>query len=393
MLISVLVCFEVAAHDVRAADSADTTAPIRVTLPTPDIPGGVDLRLGLIDNVTVLPDGRIAVIGDTFASSRVYVRIYDPITGADEIRYAPLSSDFELAGGLDSPVAALGDTLFIYGSGATLLRAGPRSSVADPVAIHEEDVLEHLNPANPDALASSQRAVGSIVEDRDSVLVGWWEDISANPDADDRCGVGAAVARVSSDGRLVWRWQDPGGGFGFPNGMVVLESGIIVVQIDGDGAREDMGTMLNPCVNGSESVVALTSDGDEIARLDLPWGTAVGPLSLSANGNEALATAHFDDGADAILRIGVDDNKIALRRVDLPEHILDSRYSGSIVTTLIQGGYRILTDLPSELILDEQANVSDRGVLKAVMGTSCSVQGDRAVICWAVDEVAFLPLH
>jgi hypothetical protein len=377
----------------NAEESADTIAPIRVTLPTPDIPSGVDLRLGLTNDVTMLPDGRIAVIGYTFVSSRVYVRIYDPRTGADEIRYAPLSSDFELANRLDSPVAALGETLFIYGSGVTLLRAGPRSSVADPVAIHEEDSPEHSNPADPDANVNSLRAVGSIIEDRDSVLVGWWEDVPTNPDADDRCGVGATVARVSSDGRLVWRWQDPRGGFGFPNEMAVLASGTIIVQIDGGGAREDMGTIMNPCVNGSESVVALTPDGNEIARLDLPWGTAVGPLSLSADGNEALATARFDDGPDAILRIGLDDKNIMLRRIELSEHILDSRYSGSIVTTLMRGGYRILTDIPSELILDEQANVIDGRVLTAVMGRGCSVQGDRAVICWAGDEVALLPLH
>lgn len=393
MLLSILVCFGIAAHKVGAADDTDTIAPIRVTLPTPDIPGGVDLRLGLTDDVTMLPDGRIAVIGYTFASSRVYVRIYDPRTGADEIRYAPLSSDFELANRLDSPVVALGDTLFIYGSRVTLLRAGPRSSVAEPVAIHEEDSPEHLNPADPDANVNSLRAVGSIIGDRDSVLVGWWEDVPTNPDADDRCGVGATVARVSSDGRLVWRWQDPRGGFGFPKEMAVLASGTIIVQIDGDGAREDMGTIMNPCVNGSESVVALTPDGNEIARLDLPWGTIVGPLSLSADGNEALATARFDDGPDAILRIGLDDKNITLRRVELSEHILDSRYSGSIVTTLMRGGYRILTDIPSELILDEQANVIDGRVLKAVMGRGCSVQGGGAVICWAGDEVAFLPLH
>ncbi|MGH6939526.1 hypothetical protein [Hypericibacter sp.] len=393
MLLSILVCFGIAAPKVGAADDTDIIAPIRITLPMPDIPGGVDLRLGLTDSVTMLPDGRIAVIGYTFASSRVYVRIYDPRTGADEIRYAPLSSDFELANRLNSPVAAIGDTLFIYGSRVTLLRAGPRSSVADPVAIHEEDSPEHSNPADPDANVNSLRAVGSIIEDRDSVLVGWWEDVSTNPDADDRCGVGATVARVSSDGRLVWRWQDPRGGFGFPNEMAVLASGTIIVQIDGGGAREDMGTIMNPCVNGSESVVALTPDGNEIARLDLPWGTAVGPLSLSADGNEALATARFDDGPDAILRISLDDNKITLRRVDLSKQILDSRYSGSIVTTLRRGGYRILTDIPSELILDEQANVSDGRVLNTVMGRGCSVQGDRAVICWAGDEVTFLPLH
>lgn len=369
----------VALHPGHADEGGEIPEPITITLSKAKLQPVAALQNAKIDHIDFLPDGRIAVIGGVSPADGGYLRIIDPKTGDVEEHYLP---DGNGIGGLDRTgpeVAVVGDATFLYTSNGVVQRF-----------LSQDAVVEGRSGIVVDPGLDVEAAAGAMSADRDSVLVSWWEmDPSKRSN---ECGDGAAIARLSSEGKAIWRWQDPKAGFNFPNDILVLADGTILVLVKG-GPNEWMGTMWNFCAHGQEYLVALAPDGRELARLDLPANVWLESLSLGWNGAEVIATAGPIGGdLDAIMRIRIESGRLRLDRIEVAGKVSKVSPYGAIATSLEAGGYRLILWTGEVVTLDECGDVVS-AYSPALGGDRCHIQGNRGLICWSEREISVLPLR
>ncbi|MFZ5792053.1 MAG: hypothetical protein ACOY3L_15285 [Pseudomonadota bacterium] len=366
------------AGGVRAEDNDVLPPPMLISLPPLDLPPSVDQRVDHVASASLLSDGRIAVLGSTAPAENGFLRIFDPKSGTEEDHYW-VGNDG--AGPTSASVETIGDAVFIFGTGGSLWR------------VSKQDVLVSDVDFGRDTAFGSTTVSGAMLVDGKSVLLSWWE---ATPSRNEFCGNGAVVARLSPEGKVIWRWQDRQGGFYFPNDMVVLADSTILVLVEGS-PNEYMGTMWNPCVHGWEYLVALSPDGHEIARRTLPRRVWLGPLSLSWDGKEALGAVGSDifvGAAEAIMRIRVESGRILWDRVNIAAKIDGLFYEETIVTSLEKGGYLAFpAHGPLAVKLDEGGEAARIYSRPVDLTGLCGVQLGRGVLCGSGDMFALLPLQ
>jgi hypothetical protein len=382
-LAMLVVCASLAA--LRSAANADESIaaaqPMVITLAP--IPSELMWsRLGAeVAYVDLLPDGRIAVLGGKPRGPDGYLRLIDIKTGQEIYYYVPNTDGF---GGDDdgwADVAVLQDAVFIYFGGGWLRRGTIDAHSATGSSVFPNEGIE-LHPTGA--------SVGAMVADGNSVLVGWGG--LTDSDQGDDCGTGPVVARLSSDGRELWRWQDTAEKFAFPNDIAVLADGTILVLVEGY-PKGPAGVGWNFCPNDREYLVALAPDGREIGRLDLPGDMSPFPLVLSRDGTEVLATDNAPDGnLSAILHIHMEADRILMESVDVAGKVPDVRNHRALVTDLDGGGYRLIIFPGDVATLDSDNNVLGRSLPK-IDRHRCSIASHRGLVCWDKDKVTIVPLR
>lgn len=315
-----------------------------------------------------LPDGRLAIVGNTAPRENGYIRIINLKTGIEE--------DFYLVGGdgvgwidwRDSPIVMIGDAVFFLGSYGNLMRGtAERRLMADiDLGFHTEEYAD--------------AASGTILVDRDSVLVSWWESV---PSKKGYCGDGPVVARLSAEGDILWRWRDRQGGDNFPNDMVVLKDGTVVILVEGN-SLDRMGSMWEQaCGHGYEYLVALSPDGREIARRSIPRGTWLQKLSLGWDGKEVTAAGgYLYKYVNEVMRIRVEGAYMKFDRVPLSRIVPIGADDDVVATSLEEGGFNVEVGPHSvRLRIDESGEIIESTDLNPRRETSCHPQGNRYVIC------------
>ena len=368
----------------NAEEGAAKIAPIQITLP----PAGT---LGPILDVNLLSDGRVAMIGYVTDSRDTYIRVFDPRTGADEFYVEPLEGGLQPVDGIDRSNAIAGDSLFAYGVKSKLLRGPLDAARAVASSTQADETTRPLSRLQGYDLSGTKRISGAMASDGDTVLIGWWEGAYAKLRAGD-CGGGAILRRVASDGRELWRWQDKRGGFSLPKDIVALADGTILVRVNRGYGWGWIPEVSEGCFDGSAEIVALAPDGHEIDRRDLSLFLCVGPLSLSADGQDAVALAQTDDAPYAVVQFGIEESRIRLRRLDLPEKIPDIGCQSNAATTTLQGGYRVTANHDGVLTLDDRGHPLAWEPFPTNQAMECKGHGDQGVVCWKDNQVAILPL-
>lgn len=373
-----LFAFPPASH---AEEAAAALQPVTMTLPP--IPSEVMWsRLGAeIAYVDLLPDGRIAVLGGKPRGPDGYLRLIDMKTGQETYYYVPDSDGFGAGDHGWADVAVLEDAVFIYSDGGSLRRAAIDRRSATGSSVFPNGHVE-LHPMGA--------APGAMVTDHNSVLVGWGGLIDS--DEGDGCGTGPVVVRLSSEGKEIWRWQDPSEKFAFPNDIVVLADGTILVLVEGDASR-GIGRGWNSCPSDLEYLLALSPDGHEIGRVDLPPDVSPLPLVLSEDGTEVLATDNGPDGnLSAILHIRVEGNRIQIEPVNVVGKVSDVDNHTALVSRLDNGGYRLII-FPGDIVtLDRDKNLVDRS-FPSIERHHCSLRSGRGLVCWSKDRVSVISLR
>lgn len=370
-----LVCLLLGISSSHAGDSSLARV---VTIPlTPVSPQAIWSALdGKIEYVDLLPGGRIAVLGGVPRGPDGYLRLIDMKTGQETYYYLPNSDGF---GGADNgwaDVAVLDDLTFIYYDGSALRRAAT-GSFAFPNS--------HVDPKSDGGAAP-----GAMVADHNSLLVGWGGLIQ--PEEGNDCGTGPVVVRLSSEGSEIWRWHDPTEKYAFPDEIVVLSDGTILALVEGNPRRWP-GYWWNACPSDLKYLVALSSDGREIARVDLPPEMSLTPLALSADGAEVLAAdVAFDGTLSAILHIRMDAGQIQIERDRVADEISTPNPHDVLVTSLEGGGYRLITFSGAVMTLDRQGHIVDRS-FPIIGGQRCSLDSGLGLVCWYEDRVSVLPLY
>jgi hypothetical protein len=379
---SIVIGSNLSTPGATAGEDVGQIVPIRIELPA------VRLPIGPILDANLLPDGRIATIGYVRDSRDTYIRVFDPRTGSDDLYVEPVAGGLQPVENIERFVAIAGDSIFFYGIKARLLRAPGVSQDTGLQEALSNETPKHLTRLQGYDLSGMKRVSGSMASAGDAILVGWWEGDSAKLRAGD-CGDGAIVTRRASDGREIWRWQDVPGRFGSPDDMVVLTDGTILVRVDW-GAVPGRGS--SGCFKNSTGIVALAADGREISRLDLSSFACIGPLSRSADGREAVAIVQTDEAPYAIIRLGMKEEQIRLRRLDLPEKIPDVGCQQTVAASMMQGGYRIVAPRGGSMAFDETGHRLESNPFPADRGMTCAGHGDQGLICWKGNDVAILPL-
>lgn len=364
-----------------ATAGANAPQPIIVTL-APIAAEQMWSRLGAeIAYVDLLPDGRIAVLGGRPRGPDGYLRLIDIKTGQETYYYVPYTDGF---GGDDDgwgSVVVLDDAVFIYFDGGWLKRGTIDRHSATGSSVFPNGDIE-LHPMGA--------AAGAMAADGNSLLVGWGGLIDS--EESDECGTGPVVARLSSEGKEIWRWRDEAEKFAFPNDIAVLADGTIIVLVEGHPGRS-AGFGWNACPNDREYLVALAPDGHEIDRRDLPVDTYPFPLALGRDGTELLATHNAPDGnLSAILRVHMEAGHIEIDAVDVAGKVSDVASYMALATSLDGGGYRLIIFPGDVVTLDSDKNVVDR-VFPGFNRHRCSIASRRGLVCWNKDQVMIIPLR
>jgi hypothetical protein len=358
--------------------------PVQIDLPPAD-------TLGPILDVNLLSDGRVAMIGYVTDSRDTYIRVYDPRTRADEVYVEPLEGGLQPADGIDRTIAIAGDSLFVYGIKAKLLRAPLDAARTVSSSMPAGDTAGRLTRLQGYDLSGIKRISGAMAPDHDTILVGWWEGAYDKLHAGD-CGAGAILRRVSADGREIWRWQDPRGGFSLPKDIVALADGTILLRVNRGYGWGWVPDVSERCFGDSSEIVSLSPDGHEVGRLDLSPFLCLGPLSLSADGRDAVALAQTDDEPYAVVQLGMEEGRLRLRSLNLPEKIPDIGCQSNAATTTLQGGYRITASYDGLLTLDDRGHPLAWEPFPSDRAMECKGHGDQGVICWRDNRVAILSL-
>jgi hypothetical protein len=305
------------------AQDAAAAHPTLGTIPPFQPPPWVDERDDIVGLRQWLPDGRLAIAGNTALRENGYLRIIDPETEVEEDYYLVGGDGVGPMGRTEPSVVAIGDDIFLLNRGGDLMRASKRRQLMTRID------LGFYTEEYADA------ASGAILADGNSVLVSWWESV---PSKRGYCGDGAVVARLSSAGKILWRWRDRQGGDNFPNDMVVLKNGTIIVLVEGH-STEFMGSMWEAaCGHGYEYLVALSPDGQEIARRSIPRGTWLQKLSLGWSGDEVIAAGgYLYKYVNEIVRISVEGSSLKFDWVPL-SRIVSIDPSDDVVVTPLEGG-------------------------------------------------------
>jgi hypothetical protein len=308
--IVLLLALTVAVGRAIAQDGGDSH-PILGTIPPFQPPPWVDERDDVVRFRQWLPDGRLAIAGNTAPRENGYLRIIDPKTMAEEDYYMVGGDGIGPIDRVLPSVAVVGDAVFFLNGYGNLMRATKQQKLMADINLGFE-TEEYAEAAS-----------GAIVADGNSVLVSWWESI---PSKKGHCGDGPVVARLSVEGEFLWRWRDRQGGDNFANKMVVLKDGTILILVEGY-PHEYMGTMwYAACGHGYEYLVALSSDGREIARRSIPRKLRLGPLSLGWNKQEVVAAAGYPYSVpDTVVRIRVVGDQLQLDRVPIARSITAHR--------------------------------------------------------------------
>jgi hypothetical protein len=368
----------------RADEGVAAPQPVTITLP-PIASEMMWSRLGAeIAYVDLLPDGRIAVLGGKPRGPDGYLRLIDMKTGQETYYYVPDSDGFGAGDSGWAEVAVLENAVFIYSDGSLLRRGTIDRRSATGSSVFPSGHVEL------DRGAADAAAPGAMVADRNSVLIGWGG--LREFDQGDDCGTGPVVVRLSPEGKEIWRWQDATEKFAFPNDITVLADGTILVLVEGD-ARRPIGMGRNSCPTKREYLVALTPDGHEIARLDLPTDVLPFPLVLNRNGTEVLATHNSPDGnLSAILRIRLEADRILIEPVDIAGKVPGVDDHMALVTGLDDGGYRLIIFPGDVVTLDRDNKVVDRN-FPSIARYHCSLRSSRGLVCWGKDRVSVIPLR
>ncbi len=341
--VAILLLVLTAAVGRAIAQDAGAPHPTLGTLPPFQPPAWVDERDDVVRFRQWLPDGRLAIAGNTAPRENGYLRIIDPRTMAEE--------DYYLVGGdgigpidrFTPSVVVIGDAVFFLNSYGNLMRA-----------TKQQRLMAHIDLGlGTEEYATA--ASGVILADGNSVLVSWWESV---PSRKGYCGDGAVVARVSAEGEILWRWRDRQGGGNFPNDMVTLKDGTILILVGGRSI-EYMGNMwYAACGHDYEYLVALSPDGEEIARRSVPRNLWLGPLSLGWNQQEVVAAAGYPYSVpDYVVRIRVGRGQLELDRVPIPRNITSHRTDDAFAISLETGGYELRVPGVIEAFIDESGNV------------------------------------
>jgi hypothetical protein len=323
----------------------DTGAPHPAigTIPPFQPPSWVDERDDIVRFLQWLPDGRLAIVGNTAPRENGYLRIFDPRTGAEEDYYMVGGDGVGPISRFTPSVVVIGDAVFFLDTSGHLMRATKQQRLMADIdlGIYTEEYAEAASSA--------------ILADGDSVLVSWWERV---PSRKGYCGDGPVIARLSADGEILWRWRDRQGGYNFAHDIIILKDGTILALVE-DDPDEYMGSMWEiACGHDYEYLVALSPDGQEIARRSVPRKLALGPLSLGWNKQEVVAAAGYPYSMlDTVVRIRVTGGRIELDRVPIAENITTSRADGAFAVSLEKGGYEIRVPGVIEAIIDESGNV------------------------------------
>jgi hypothetical protein len=344
-----------------------TPHPAIGTIPPFQPPSWVDERDDIVRFQEWLPDGRLAIVGNTAPRENGYLRIIDPRTMVEEDYYLVGGDGIGPIGRFTPSVVVIGDAVFFLDIGGYLKRATKqqRLMVDIDLGIYTEEYAE---------AASSK-----ILADGNSVLVSWWERI---PSRKGYCGDGPVIARLSADGEILWRWRDRQGGYSFAHDMIVLKDGTILALIE-DDPDEYMGNMWEvACGHDYEYLVALSPDGHEIARRSIPRKLALGPLSLGWNKQEVVAAAGYPYSMlDTVVRIRVISGRIELDRVPIAENITTSRADKTFATSLENGGYEIRVPGVIEAIIAEDGSVVTTRHLWVPPGGPCDPDEGRGAAC------------
>jgi hypothetical protein len=325
-------------------DNTGAPHPAIGTLPSFQPPPWVDERDDVNRFLERLSDGRLAIAGNTAPRENGYLRIIDPKTAAEDDYYMVGGDGIGPIDRFTPSVVVLGDAVFFLNSYGNLMRA-----------TKQQRLMAHIDLG----LGNEEYAVaasGTILADGNSALVSWWESV---PSRKGYCGDGAVVARVSAEGEFLWRWRDRQGGSNFPSDMLILKDGTILVLIGGReieymGGRSWYAT----CGHGYEYLVALSPDGQEIARRSIPRRLWLGPLSLGWNSQEAVAAAGYPYSVlDTIMRIRVATGQIILDRVPVASSIIPHWADDVIATSLEGGGYELRVPGIIDVIVDNSGKL------------------------------------
>lgn len=331
-------------------DDTSATHPAIGTIPPFQPPPWVDERDDVVRFRQWLPDGRVAIAGNTAPRGNGYLRIFDPRTRIEEDYYMVGGDGVDSIDRYSRSVVVTGDAVFLLNSYGQLWRGTRQQRLMAKIDLGFE-TEEYADAAS-----------GTILADGNSVLVSWWESV---PSKKGYCGDGPVVARLSPEGKFLWRWRDRQGGDNFANNMAVLGDGTILLLVDGY-PYERMGTMWETiCGHEYEYLVALSADGREIARRSVPRKLALGPLSLGWNKQEAVAAAGYPNSMlDMVVRIRVTNGRIELDRVPITRNITTHRADEAFAASLEKGGYEIRVPGIIEAIIDENGNVMTTKLLQ-----------------------------
>jgi hypothetical protein len=318
----VLLALTVVAGRVAAQD-AGASHPTLGTIPLFQPPPWVDERDDIVGLRQWLPDGRLAIAGNTAPRENGYLRIIDPRTKVEEDYYLVGGDGVGPMGRTEPSVVVVGDAIFLLNDGGDLVRASKQQQLMARID------LGFYTEIYADA------ASGAILNDGNSVLVSWWESV---PSKRGYCGDGAVVAHLSPEGKILWRWRDRQGGDNFPNDMVVLKTGTIIVLIEGH-STEFMGSMWEAaCGHDYEYLVALSPDGREIARRSIPRGTWLQKLGLGGGGDEVIAAGGYTyKYVDKVARIRVEGSSLKFDWTPLSQ-IVPIHPGDDVAVTLLEGG-------------------------------------------------------
>jgi hypothetical protein len=352
------------------AIAQDTGAahPTIDALPPFQPPAWVDERDDVVRFRQWLPDGRLAIAGNTAPRENGYLRVIDPKTMAEEDYYMVGGDGIGPIDRFTPSVVVIGDAVFFLNGYGNLMRGTKqhRLMVDIDLGFNAEEYAE----------ADS----GVILADGNSVLVSWWESV---PSKKGYCGDGPVVARLSAEGRILWRWQDRQGGDNFPNDMVTLKDGTILILVEGH-SLEHRGSMWEvACGHGYEYLVALSPNGHEIARRSVPRGTWLQKLSLGWNGNEVItAGGYLYEYVNELVRIRVEGGYLKFDRVPLSRIVSIDPGDDVAATSLEEGGFNLdVGPHPIRLRIDESGRIIDVRDLNPPRETSCHPQGNRYAIC------------
>jgi len=348
-------------------DDTGASHPDIGTIPPFQPPSWVDERDDVVRFRQWLPDGRLAIAGNTAPRENGYLRIFDPKTGAEEDYYMVGGDGVDSIDRYTRSVVVIGDTVFLLNSYGELRRGTRQQRLMAKIDLGFE-TEEYAEAAS-----------GAILADGNAVLVSWWESV---PSKKGYCGDGPVVARLSPEGEFLWRWRDRQGGDKFANNMAVLSDGTILLLVDGY-PYERMGTMWETvCGHEYEYLVALSPDGREIARRSVPRKLVLGPLSLGWNKQEAVAAAGYPNSVlDTVVRIRVTDGQIELDRVPIARNITTYRADKAFATSLENGGYEIRVPGVIEAIIDENGNVMTTKPLRVPPAEPCDPSGGKDLTC------------
>ncbi|MGH6752738.1 MAG: hypothetical protein ACREDP_11275 [Bradyrhizobium sp.] len=325
------------------AQDAEDSHPTLGTIPPLQPPPWVDERDDVVRFRQWLLDGRLAVAGNTAPRENGYLRIIDPKTMAEEDYYMVGGDGIGPINRFTPSVVVIGDAVFFLNSYGNLMRA-----------TKQQRLMAHIDLGlGTEEYATA--ASGVILADGNSVLVSWWESV---PSRKGYCGDGAVVARVSAEGEFLWRWRDRQGGGNFPNDMVILKDGTMLILIGGR-SNEYMGLIwYAACEHDYEYLVALSPDGQEIARRSIPRNLWLGPLSLGWDQQEVVAAAGYPYSVpDYVVRIRVGRGQLELDRVPIARNITSHRTDGTFAISLETGGYELRVPGVIEAIIDESGNL------------------------------------